>query len=185
LRSIFEEIVAMNKFSDYNIPFTGLSLGKHYYEFKIGKAFFNLFEYCEIDDGEFDVKVELDKKSTMLILNFEMAGNVTSNCDRCGSKVNIPVEYSDRIYVKFGGEPSDDENIMILAHNAHQINVAQLIEEFAVLALPARKVHEKGKCNKKALKLLDEFKHHSSEEIDPRWEKLKGLLKSEKPNGNN
>jgi uncharacterized metal-binding protein YceD (DUF177 family) len=183
LRSIFEEIVAMKKFSDFDIPFTGLSLGKHIYNFKIDKAFFDLFEYCEIEDGEFDVQVELDKKSTMLILNFEMSGNITSDCDRCGSKVTIPVDYSDRLYVNFADEPSDDENIMVLSPNAHQINIAKLLEEFAVLALPVRKVHEKGKCDKNALDLLDEFKQHSSQEMDPRWEKLKGLVKSDKPKG--
>ncbi|RLD27957.1 MAG: DUF177 domain-containing protein, partial [Bacteroidetes bacterium] len=52
-----------------------------------------------------------------------------------------------------------------------------LLEEFAVLSLPVRKVHEKGKCDKKALKRLEKMEHNDSQEIDPRWEKLKGLIK--------
>ena len=177
MRSIFGEIVAMKKFSNYNIPFTGLNLGNHRYDYKIDKAFFDLFEYCEITDGEFDVKIELDKKETMLILDFDLSGKVTDQCDRCGSDVILPITYKERIYVKFGEESSDDESILIIPENAHQINIAELLEEFAVLSLPVRKIHEEGKCDKKALKRLKKFEHNDSEKIDPRWEKLKGFIK--------
>ena len=167
----------MKKFSNFNIPFTGLSLGKYHYNYKIDKAFFDLFEYCEITDGEFDVEVELDKKETMLILDFDLSGKVTTQCDRCGSEVTLPVSCSNRIYVKFGEESSEDENILIFPQNAYQINIAELLEEFAVLSLPVRKVHEKGKCDKEALKRLEKLEQHDPKEIDPRWEKLKGLIK--------
>lgn len=177
MRSIFGEIIAMKKFSNFNIPFTGLDLGNHHYDFKIDKAFFDLFEYCEIADGEFDVEVELDKKETMLILDFNLSGKVTTQCDRCGSEVTLPVTYKDRIYVKFGEEETDDESILVIPQNAHQINIAELLEEFAILSLPVRKIHEKGKCDKKALKRLEKLEQHDSMEIDPRWEKLKGLIK--------
>ena len=177
MRSIFGEIVAMKKFSNFNIPFTGLNLGNHHYDFKIDKAFFDLFEYCEITDGEFDVEVELERKETMLILDFKLSGNVIDLCDRCGNEVTLPVTYEERIYVKFEEESSDDESILVIPQNAHQINIAELLEEFAVLSLPVRKVHEKGKCDKKALKRLEKMEHHDSQEIDPRWEKLKGLIK--------
>lgn len=171
----------MKKFSNFDIPFTGLSLGKHHYDFKIDKAFFDLFEYCEINEGNFNVQVELDKKETLLILDFKMSGEVTTDCDRCGSKVTIPAFYNDRIYVKFGEELSEDENILMIPENAHQVNIATLLEEFAVLSLPVRKVHEKGKCEKKAIERLKGLNKQESEKIDPRWEKLKGLVKGMKP----
>ena len=177
MRSIFGEIVAMKKFSNFDIPFTGLGLGKHHYDFKIDKAFFDLFEYCEINDGNFDVEVEFDKKETMLILDFKMSGEVITDCDRCGSKVTIPAFFNDRVYVKFGDELSEDENILVVPENTHQLNIASLLEEFAVLSLPARKVHEKGKCEKEAIERLEGLNKNDSMEIDPRWEKLKGLVK--------
>lgn len=177
MRSIFGEIVVMKKFSKFNIPFTGLNLGNHRYDYKIDKTFFDLFEYCEITDGEFDVELELDRKETMLILDFNLSGEVTDQCDRCGNEVTFPVTYKDRIYVKFGEETSDDESILIVPQNAHQINIAELLEEFAVLSLPVRKVHEKGKCDKKALKRLEKMEQQDSNKIDPRWDKLKGLIK--------
>ncbi len=177
MRSIFGEIVAMKKFSNFNIPFTGLNLGNHLYDYKIDKAFFDLFEYCEINNGEFDVEVELEKKETMLILNFNLSGKVIIECDRCGSEVALPATYKDRIYIKFGEESTNDESILLLPKNAHQVNIAELLEEFAVLSLPVRRVHEKGKCDRKALKRLEEFEQHDSGKIDPRWEKLKGLIK--------
>jgi uncharacterized protein len=177
LRSIFGEIVAMKKFSNFNIPFEGLILGNHHYDFRIDKAFFDLFEYCEITDGEFDVEVELERKETMLILDFNLSGKVIVQCDRCGSEVTLPIKFEEKIYVKFGEESSDNENILILPMNAHQINIAELLEEFAVLSLPVRKVHKKGKCDKEALKRLEILEQHDSTKIDPRWEKLKGLIK--------
>jgi len=167
----------MKKFSKFDIPFVGLNLGSHSYDFKVDKAFFDLFEYCAINDGFFDVQLELDKKENMLILDFNLSGSVTDDCDRCGGEMTFPASYTDRIYIQFGNEESDNENIIFYPINAHKINIATLIEEFAVLSLPVRKLHKDGQCDEKALERLEELNKQDPQEIDPRWEKLKGLLK--------
>ena len=167
----------MKKLTDFDIPFSGLKIGNHRYDFKIGKSFFDLFEYCEIEDGDFDVRIDMEKQASMLILDFDLKGKVNTECDRCGSEVAIPVVFRERIFVKFGDEVSDDEHILIIPEHAHQVNVATLIEEFAVLSLPVRRIHPEGECNRAALQRLKELEHQEHTGTDPRWDKLKGLIK--------
>jgi len=167
----------MRKFDEFDIPFVGLSLGIHHYEFKLGNAFFDQFDDSEIKTGSFDVKVKLEKQSSMLILDFELKGIVNTLCDRCGDKLDFPVEYSDEIIFKFGGQQADSESIVVISPNEHKINIASLLEEFANLSLPLKRKHEDGKCNAEALKILEQINKRTPTEIDPRWEELKKLKK--------
>jgi hypothetical protein len=38
----------MNKTKQYLIPFVGLKLGKHHFEYQISNAFFEIFDYDEL-----------------------------------------------------------------------------------------------------------------------------------------
>ena len=55
----------MRKLGNFDIPFTGLKLGNHQYQFEIDKAFFDQFEFSEIGDAHFKVDLVLEKQSTM------------------------------------------------------------------------------------------------------------------------
>ena len=41
----------MNKTKEYLIPFIGLKLGKHHFEYQISNAFFEIFDYNEYQDS--------------------------------------------------------------------------------------------------------------------------------------
>jgi uncharacterized metal-binding protein YceD (DUF177 family) len=85
--------------------------------------------------------------------------------------------------VKFGSlENHDDDEILILPHGSHEIQVAHYIYEMIVLSLPQKKVHPgiadgslKSEILEK-LKDLEPQENPPSEHIDPRWNKLKDLL---------
>ena len=82
------------------------------------------------------------------------------------------------------GEHYDDDNdeVLILPHGEHQLNVAQYIYEMMVLAVPSKKVHpgiEDGTLKSDILEKLDELSPENKKEIeetDPRWDELKKLL---------
>jgi len=85
--------------------------------------------------------------------------------------------------VKFGEELNDDnDEILIIPHGEHQINVSQFIYEMIVLSIPRKKIHpgiNDGTLKSDILEKLEELKPKEKKnlnEIDPRWEDLKKLL---------
>ena len=54
----------MKKTKEYLIPFVGLKLGKHHFEYQIDNTFFDLFEYDEFQNSDIKVSVVLEKNPT-------------------------------------------------------------------------------------------------------------------------
>ncbi len=85
--------------------------------------------------------------------------------------------------VKFGEiDNQDDDELLILPHGSHQIDVAQYIYEMIVLSVPQKKVHpgiENGTLKSEILEKLKDLEPQEkppSDDTDPRWDKLKDLL---------
>lgn len=164
---------------EFIIPFFGLKEGKHEFKFDINHTFFEAFENSLLDDGEIEVKMHLEKLSNMLIINFEADGKTRIPCDRCGDDFDLPIQADHRLIVKFGDEAyNQTDDIIIIGHETHEIDVSQDIYEMLILSLPNKRVHPRPEdCNQQALERLNELK--SNEEntniTDPRWDALKKL----------
>ncbi|RNC88479.1 MAG: DUF177 domain-containing protein [Winogradskyella sp.] len=175
----------MKELKAYTIPFVGLKVGKHHFDYHIDNTFFLEFDYDEFNGADLDVDLILEKKTTLLELNFHAKGTVHINCDVTNEPFDQAVEDTFKLVVKFGEHFNDDnEEILILPHGEYQINIAQYIYELIVLALPAKKVHpgiEDGTLKSEILNKLEELspkeqKTDDTEETDPRWDILKKLL---------
>jgi uncharacterized protein len=160
---------------EYDIPFLGLKVGKHEYQFILKDSFFEAFEHSEIEHAEIHVHLELEKQSTMLVLDFELEGTVDLVCDRCGDPVSQPIEGNQRLIVKFGDQSSGtDEDILVLGTNENAVNVAQYLYEYAHLALPARHVHEsEEECNQEVMAAMSKYIVTNDNRDD--WAALKNL----------
>ena len=179
----------MKKMNDFLIPFIGLKLGKHQFEYQVGNTFFNTFEYEDFNSSDINVEVSFEKKSTMLELLFKHSGTVNVACDVTGEDFDMPVDGNRKLVVNFGDEfNNDNEEMLILPHGEHQIDVSQYIYEMIVLSVPLRRVHTgvlDGSLKSAALDKLNEISvteintdsEQETQEIDPRWDKLKQLLK--------
>ncbi len=177
----------MDKRRDYDIPFKGLKEGKHEFNYEIGESFFKLFEQPLVENGNVLAKVELKKSSALMTLTFDISGEVESVCDHCLDTLNLEVDYHTMVYLKFGDEYDEPtEEIIVLPHEAYEVNVAQLLYEFICVGLPIRHVHAEDEdgnltCDPEMLEQLDDYLvDETSEEeqddyIDPRWEALKKL----------
>ena len=165
----------------YAIPFVGLKLGIHEFEFDIDKSFFESLPYSLIEDGRLIAYLELEKKETMLIANIGIDGFIFSNCDRCGEPINQEIDGEFTIYYTFGYEESEDENLIVIAPESYQIDITQPLYELISLSLPAKMVHEEGECNEEMVALINKYQQPSSDskpdedDIDPRWSALKNL----------
>ena len=177
----------MKKLNEYLIPFVGLKLGKHQFEYQINKMFFDHFEYDEFENANIQVELVLEKKSLMLELHFKHKGTVNVPCDLTGEMFDLPIKGNLRVVVQFGDEfNNENEELLILPHGEHQIEISQYIYEMVVLSVPLRRVHpgvKDGTLKSEALDKLNELKVsevkeevEEENEIDPRWDKLKQLL---------
>ena len=169
----------MNYLKQFKIPFKGLSLGTHVYDWKLDKKFFEAIENPEIIDCNLKVVLELEKQERMLILNFQITGDVEVTCDRCLDQLNLPVDVRERYFIKFGNEHMEEsETVLVIPESEYQVSVSDLIFDYVSLSLPIKKVHPddaKGNsmCN---LETLSRLKEHAIQKgSDPRWDALKNI----------
>jgi uncharacterized metal-binding protein YceD (DUF177 family) len=178
----------MKKLNEYLIPFVGLKLGKHQFEYQINKTFFDHFEYDDFESADIKVDLVLEKKSLMLELLFKHKGTVYVPCDVTGEMFDLPIDGSIKLVVQFGEEyNADNEELLILPHGEHQLDVSQYMYEMIALSVPLKRVHpgiEDGTLKSDTLDKLNELRVtelveeevEEEKEIDPRWDKLKQLL---------
>ncbi|MCL6293509.1 YceD family protein [Jejuia spongiicola] len=176
----------MKPLKEFTIPFVGLKIGKHHFEYKIEQTFFEHFEYEEFNDVNIQVDVELEKKTTLLELHFKASGYVNINCDLTNEPFNQTIKNEFDLVVKFGDEYNDENiDILIVPHGTYEISIQQYIYELIVLSVPIKRVHpgiEDGTLNSEILEKLEELSpklkenKDTNEEIDPRWNTLKKLL---------
>jgi uncharacterized metal-binding protein YceD (DUF177 family) len=148
----------------YNIPFLGLKIGHHTFEFKVEQAFFAEREYSIVHHGNVVVTLQLERKETMLIALYHIDGVVSSACDRCGEPVEVPVKGEYRIVYKFGFEDSGDESLVVLHPDAYMLELDDVFYELITLSLPNRLKHAYGECNPEVLKLLSNYSEEDEEE---------------------
>ena len=175
----------MEELKEFTIPFVGLKVGEHTYNFKIDNTFFEHFEYDEFNDANIQLGLLLNKKATLLEFSFSFKGSVNVNCDTTNEPYNQKLDGHYHFVVNFGEEFNDEnEDILILPHGSHEINIQQYIYESVVLAMPTRRVHpgiKDGTLKSEILEKLEELSpkletETEEESTDPRWDDLKKLL---------
>jgi uncharacterized metal-binding protein YceD (DUF177 family) len=189
-RSLGQIVVEMSKTKEYVIPFVGLKLGKHKFEYQINNAFFEIFDYNEFQNSDIKVNVILDKKSNLLEIDFKHKGTVNVPCDLTSEDFDLLVKGKLKLIVRFGDTyNNDNEELLILPFGEFEIDIAQYIYEMIALSIPLRRVHpgiKDGSLKTEALTKLKELaieeqkkenkEEKEEENIDPRWDKLKQLL---------
>lgn len=166
----------MKSNKDFIIPFIGLKIGKHHFDYQIDKKFFDDYEYHDFEDCDIKVDVVLEKKTTMLELTFKQSGTVYVPCDVTGDMFHLPVKNKIKLVVNFGDEfDNENEELLILPHGEHQIDIAQYIYEMIALSVPYKRISPEAKESKEPKKNKKEHTN-KNEETDPRWDALKKLL---------
>jgi uncharacterized metal-binding protein YceD (DUF177 family) len=159
----------------------------HYHiYFEIGITFLDFFEYDDFNSANVKVDLVLEKKSTIMELNFKAHGIINVNCDVTNEAYNQEIDNEIDLVVKFGQEYNDENiDILILPHGEYELNIQQYVYELIVLALPTKRVHpgiEDGTLKSEILEKLDELSPKTKdiieeeENTDPRWDSLKKLL---------
>ena len=178
----------MKDLKEFTIPFKGLKIGKHQFEFELNNKFFEHFEYDEFNKSLIKLNVQLEKMSTLMEFTLDFRGHVNVACDVTNEPYDQDVFGTYQFVVKFGEEENNEnEDLLILPHGSYEVNIQQFIYESVVLSLPLRRVHPgvaDGSLKSDILEKLEELSPETSKEqeteedenTDPRWDSLKKLL---------
>jgi uncharacterized protein len=145
---------------EYTLPIQGLKNGIHQFKYDVDAAFFNNFEGSPIQNGRFQLVVELDKRDAFFELMFDFDGFSETECDRCTASIQLPFGGSEKLIVKRTQEDiEEDIDIVFLSPDAHEFNIAQYVYEFICLSMPFNKTYDcesddPKPCDMKILKLL-------------------------------
>ena len=184
----------MKFWKTFDIEVIKFKEGRHEFDFEIEDKFFQNFEDNELlDHGKLTIRVIMDKGVNLIELTFEIKGTVQLTCDRSLEQFDHQLDFSEKMIYKYGSEEQEiDENVYMITRDTPAINVAQLIYEFILLALPAKKIHPDyrnelddedfegegglvyldGEFEDEAENSEPEEEKEETKPIDPRWEQL-------------
>lgn len=175
----------MQPLEQFSIPIKKIKSGIHQFDFQLDKTFFKSFKDSMVQDGTFNVQLEVDKRPDMFVLDFEFTGTVKTTCDRCLVDIDLPVEGKEQLIVKLAEEPSEEDEIIYITDRLIKFNVAKYIYEYVSLSLPIVKVYDCENddpipCNETILDILDPEEREEPEEkqVNPIWDELKKLNKN-------
>lgn len=178
----------------YDVEIIRLKEGKHTFSFEVNDEFFNKFEDNTIvTKGNLVADLTLVKEANLIEALFEIEGTVELTCDRSLEPFDYPMKTVQKVLYKYGPEEKEiNEEIYVITRDTPKINVAQLIYEFILLAIPAKKIHpdyleemdeEDFKNEGKLVYLSDERSEEDTSSpngvTDPRWDILKKIKKKD------
>ncbi len=179
----------------YDIKLKSLVDGKHHFEFNLDDKFFAQLEQEELSRGEVSVSIALELSNDIYRFSITYYGYVFGQCDRCLSEVQLDVNSKRELVVKLGAEYSEeDENLLVIPQKEGVLELAWLMYEDILLALPVQRLHEDTTdCDPEVMAyydsmLVDEEPAEDAEDkaniqldedgIDERWAELKKLKKN-------
>jgi uncharacterized metal-binding protein YceD (DUF177 family) len=176
----------MSRRREFEIAFVGLKPGVHEFSYPINDKFFEPFDEQDFRNCKANVKLSLDRKSSFMLLKFEIGGVMEVTCDRCNN--NLPFELWDEfnITVKMVEEPDlmndqeEDPDVYYIGKTESHIDVASWIYEFINLSIPMQRTCKFEKmdgpnCNKAAMDMLKKLEPEENKtKENPIW---KGLEK--------
>lgn len=182
----------MKFLQNFDIELIKYPEGTHELEFDVNDRFFREFgENDLVQNGNLTIRVNMHKGANLIEMDFHIKGSVRLTCDRSLEEFDSPLESEETMIFKYGSEEKEiDEDVFMITRDTPKVNVAQLIYEFILLALPAKKIHpdhrnelddEEDELDGLYVYIDSEKESEESEDedvnVDPRWEKLKNLNK--------
>ncbi|HMO63385.1 MAG TPA: YceD family protein [Ferruginibacter sp.] len=188
----------MAKRKAYEIAFVGLKPGIHEFTYEIDDKFFAGLETREFSNCFAKVKLSLDKKSSFMMLRFEVGGKADVLCDRCSNSITIDLWDEFNMLVKMVENPEqmneqeEDPDVFYISKTESHLHLNNWLFEFVSLSVPAQKTCSPEAfggpgCNKEVLDMLKKMETTDSEATaNDIWKGLEQFRKSEQdPNKEN
>lgn len=168
---------------EFEIAFVGLKPGIHEFNYEINDKFFEPFQHQDFKNCKSNVKLILDKKSSFMLLKFEIGGSLEVVCDRCNNDLPLQLFDEFNMTVKMVEEPDImnkeelDPDVYYIGRGDSHIDVANWIYEFINLSIPMHKTcdfenMDGPNCNHAALEMLKKLDTNKEESSNPIWKDL-------------
>ncbi len=166
--------------SEFLLPVKGLHIGSHQYNYQLSDAFFSMFEFSIVKKGSFDVDLELEKKPSILVLDFTVNGTFSAPCDVCLKEIQIPLEASERYLLKYVSDGGQSEDVIYIEDDDAELDVSNFILESIQLHLPLMNKIDCEEtdykyCDRTMLNFLDGNIDEDKEEGNDIWGDLKNI----------
>ena len=157
----------VGKFSEFKLPLKSLAEGTHTFHYDLDKHFFANMESTDIRDAAVAVDLQVVHRNGVYDLSFKFEGTVIVACDRCLDDLELPIDTSYHVTVKYGDAFRDDSDEFIeIPESDNYLNVAYMIYDTVSLAIPIKHVHPLGKCNRAMSSLLKKHRTHAADDPD-------------------
>ena len=161
---------------EFEIQIQRLDYSAHEFEFKINKDFFLLFENGQIEEGEGEAFLTLEKSETMMHLHFKIDVKVNSECDISLVQFEEKFHIEKNLIVKFGEVAQEmSEDVIVIDRTDPSFNVANFIFEYVTLQIPIKKIHPSLRGVDRPEVAYRDVEPNNKNTVDPRWEALKKL----------
>lgn len=138
----------MGKFTLYKLPLKGMPEGEHEYEFALDKTFFDNMECEGIHGSTLKAHVMVTYKHDLYDIKMDVQGQLILTCDRCLDELPWDVDAHYEVTVKYGDDYNEDDDQLTIPYEDATLNIAYMLKDTAVLAIPMKHVHPMGKCNR-------------------------------------
>lgn len=153
----------------FEIAFVGLKQGIHEFSYTVDDKFFVEKGNPDFTNCQANIKLLLDKKSSFMLLKFEIGGKAEAACDRCGNPLTLDIWDEFNMLVKLVENPDEmnaqeeDPDVFYISRTESHIDVAAWIYEFVLLSFPLQKMCTESQmggpqCNKEVLEKLKNMK---------------------------
>ncbi len=174
----------------YDIAFVGLKPGIHRFEYDVDDEFFTNYREQDFSNCVAHIVLTLDKKSSFMLLKFEVGGRMEVTCDRCGNSLPLDLWDEFNIVVKMVDDPEEmndqenDPDIYYISRGESHLRVADWIYEFVNLSIPMQRMCPPENiggphCNKEVLARLEELGMEYKKEGNPLWKGLEKFRNSD------
>ena len=169
---------------DFTIPLNGLPVGKSFFQWQAGKEFLDSFENTEIIDADVRVECQVEKQARYFGVDMDLHGVETVPCDRCLDPLDIKVDETIRLSVKFTSPSSDEgmtseggREILCVSTQEDILDLRQIVYDTICLAIPMVKTHPEGECNPDVVRYLSKDEEvEAPEEGNNPFASLKKML---------
>ena len=184
----------MGKRREFEIAFVGLKPGIHEFTYTVDDKFFAEVENREFTNCTATVKLHFDKKSSFMLLRFEIGGKADVVCDRCGNTLTMDLWDEFNMVVKMVDNPDEmnqqeeDPDVFFISRTESHLDISNWIFEFVSLSVPFQKSckeEEVGgpQCNKEVLDKLKEMEaNEAARNANTIWKDLDKFKPDSKKN---
>lgn len=163
------------------IPILHLTDGIHRFEDTINTESLN-FKRQDIYRTPLQIAVELNKFSQNIQCRIEIKSTASYQCDRCLKAFEAPVDTQKKLLFHIGPDrlETNEDDVVHVDKETVEVDLNNDIVEQLLLILPIKTICRKdckGLCSGCGVDLNKEECQCGEKPIDPRWEKLKSLIK--------